>query len=126
MDNCNCEPIYSPVNGVLDNDSGNDTSEIWCFHWNECCYHIQTQLSFWLEGVVLVIFSILGLLMNALCCCVLLSKNMRNTFNLLLIALALFDSGYLFGQILEAFRKAFGLVMFFYFFSFFLILFLFL
>ena len=113
LDNCKCEAIYSSVNGVFYSDSGNDTSEIWCLDWNECCHHIQEELSFWLEGVVLVIFSILGLLMNALCSCVLLSKNMRNTFNLLLVALALFDSGYLFGQILEAFRKAFDLVIFF-------------
>jgi hypothetical protein len=34
---------------------------------------------------------------------------MRNSFNLLLIALACFDSCYLFGSILESFRKSFDL-----------------
>ncbi len=34
---------------------------------------------------------------------------MRNSFNLLLIALICFDSWYLFGSILEAFRRTFGL-----------------
>jgi hypothetical protein len=34
---------------------------------------------------------------------------MRNSFNLMLIALAVFDSGYLFGSILESFRKSFKL-----------------
>ncbi len=34
---------------------------------------------------------------------------MRNSFNLLLIALICFDSWYLFGSILESFRKSFQL-----------------
>ena len=35
------------------------------------------------------------------------TKDMRNSFNLLLIALAFFDSCYLFGSILESMRKSF-------------------
>jgi hypothetical protein len=34
---------------------------------------------------------------------------MRNSFNILLIALALFDNTYLIGSILESFRKRFQL-----------------
>jgi hypothetical protein len=34
---------------------------------------------------------------------------MRNSFNLMLLALALFDSGYLVGSILESFRLSFNL-----------------
>ena len=34
---------------------------------------------------------------------------MRNSFNLLLISLLCFDSWYLFGSILESFRRSFGL-----------------
>ena len=35
---------------------------------------------------------------------------MRNSFNILLIALALFDNTYLVGSILESFRKRFQLI----------------
>ena len=36
-------------------------------------------------------------------------KEMRNAFNLLLVMMAIFDSTYLFGSILESFRKQFDL-----------------
>ena len=35
-------------------------------------------------------------------------RDMRNSFNLLLIALSLFDTCYLAGAILESMRKSFG------------------
>ena len=38
-----------------------------------------------------------------------LFQDMRNSFNLMLITLALFDSGYLIGSILESFRLSFNL-----------------
>ena len=36
-------------------------------------------------------------------------RDMRNSFNLLLIALSLFDTCYLAGSILESMRKSFGI-----------------
>ena len=53
--------------------------------------------------------AIFGLICNLASCVVLASKEMRNSFNLMLIALALFDCGYLFGAVLESFKNSFHL-----------------
>ena len=64
------------------------------------------KVSFAIEGVVQTIVAILGILGNSLASFILSSrKEMRNAFNLLLVTLACFDSLYLFGSILESFRK---------------------
>ena len=55
------------------------------------------------------IFAIVGVLGNLGSCFILNNRSMRNTFNLLLVTLALSDSWYLFGALLESFRSAFGL-----------------
>ena len=66
---------------------------------------LQT-VSFVIEGVVQTIVAILGILGNCLASFILSSsKEMRNVFNLLLVTLSCFDSLYLFGSILESFRK---------------------
>jgi hypothetical protein len=52
--------------------------------------------------------SALGITSNLTFSLILLSKSkLRNSFNLLLVALAAFDSTYLVGAILESFRKSF-------------------
>jgi hypothetical protein len=68
------------------------------------------DLRFWLEGVVQVTIASSGILCNLVSCLILSDKEMRNSFNLLLIALSMFDIGYLFGSILESFRKSFDLM----------------
>jgi hypothetical protein len=68
------------------------------------------DLRFWLEGVVQVPIASSGILCNLVSCLILSDKEMRNSFNLLLIALSMFDIGYLFGSILESFRKSFDLM----------------
>ena len=65
--------------------------------------------AFWVEGVLQTVFAILGILGNIIASLIITRKEMRNSFNLLLVSLACFDSTYLFGSILESFRKNFHL-----------------
>ena len=108
--NCTCETRSVLVNATIHGDPDNVTSEIWCPVYNDCCNIYLNGLAYWLEGVIQVTFGIIGILMNIGSSLILGSKEMRNPFNLLLIALCLFDCGYLFGAILESFRKSFKLV----------------
>ena len=66
--------------------------------------------SFWVEGVLQTICAILGIFGNIIASIIITRKEMRNSFNLLLVSLACFDSTYLIGSILESIRKpnAFG------------------
>jgi len=63
--------------------------------------------AYWIEGILLCVIAVPGIAGNALSSYILSGKTMRNSFNILLIALALFDNTYLFGSILESFRKRF-------------------
>ena len=56
-----------------------------------------------------MLFRFLGFFGNVLSSYILSGKSMRNTFNLLLIALAVIDNTYLFGAILNSFMKRFNL-----------------
>ena len=67
------------------------------------------EFSFWTDGVLKSLIAVLGLAGNAIAIAVLVRPAMRNSFNLLLVTLALIDSTYLFLQILEAFRIPFSL-----------------
>ncbi len=69
---------------------------------------LLAEVSFWMEGVVQTSLAVFGILFNCFSSVILASREMRNSFNLLLIALACFDSCYLFGSILESMRKCFG------------------
>ena len=80
-----------------------------CPEYSEFGDEVLNTMSFYLEGIIQTPIAIVGILGNSLACLVLASKEMRNSFNLMLIALAVFDSGYLFGSILESFRKSFHL-----------------
>ena len=105
LEHCICKSSSVLVNASIENNGEYTISEIWCPDYNDCCFQLLEDLSFWVEGVAQLTFAIVGILMNTACCCVLLSKNLRNVFNLLLIALVIFDSGFLLGSILEVFRK---------------------
>lgn len=81
-----------------------------CPVYTESDQIMVNDVSFWMEGVVQTSIAISGILFNVFSSLILAAKDMRNSFNLLLIALACYDSCYLFGSILESFRKCFGLV----------------
>lgn len=71
--------------------------------------HFIKQWAFWTDGVTKTIVAILGIIGNVVAIRVLLRVSMRNSFNLLLVTLALIDSTYLVGAILESLRKRFQL-----------------
>ena len=50
--------------------------------------------SFWIEGVLTTLVAILGILGNTVVSFIISNKEMRNSFNLLLVSLACFDSTY--------------------------------
>ena len=51
------------------------------------------DLSFYLEGITQTSLAFCGIICNLIVGCVLTTKEMRNSFNLMLVALAFFDSG---------------------------------
>ena len=113
LENCTCEYgnwmlVY--VNASLQDGPSNVSSEIWCQDYNECCWNHVDMLRYWLGGVATVILCIIGITLNIGACCIWGSTKMRHPFNLLLIALSLFDCGYLLGAILESFALYFKLV----------------
>ena len=63
------------------------------------------SFSFWVEGVVQTLCAVLGIIGNILASVIITRKDMRNSFNLLLVSLACFDSTYLVGSILDSIRK---------------------
>ena len=77
-----------------------------CPHYDDEDQYLLEILSFVIGGVVQTIVAILGIFGNFLASYILCTrKEMRNAFNLLLVTMACFDSLYLFGSILESFRK---------------------
>ena len=91
------------ITRVLENAT---TVELDCPDFSNKTEAILSSVSFAIEGVLQTIVAILGIFGNCLASYVLSSsKEMRNAFNLLLVTLACFDSMYLFGSILESFRK---------------------
>ena len=50
--------------------------------------------SFWVEGVLTTAVAILGIFGNTIVSFIIAHKEMRNSFNLLLVSLACFDSTY--------------------------------
>ena len=84
-----------------------DGATLSCPHTTEAARAVQESFAYWTEGPVLVLVSTLGILGNTLSGLILGSKGMRNSFNILLIALAVYDNTYLMGAILESLRKSF-------------------
>lgn len=67
------------------------------------------QFNFWVEGVTQTSVAIPGLIGNMVFSFILTRRELRNSFNLLLVALAFFDSCYIVGAILESLRVSFNL-----------------
>ena len=110
LDDCTCETRRILVNATLQDNLSNVSSEIWCSYYNDCCGDHLDMLAYWLGGVIRVIFCIIGIILNIGACCVWGSTKMRHPFNLLLIALCIFDCGFLMGSVLASFRNGFKLV----------------
>ena len=65
-------------------------------------------LGYYVEGVLILVTSIVGITINLVSSIIILTRSeMRNCFNILLVALAGYDSWYLIGAILESVRKYF-------------------
>ena len=65
-------------------------------------------LGYYVEGVLILVTSIIGITINLVSSIIILTRSeMRNCFNILLVALAGYDTWYLIGAILEACRKYF-------------------
>jgi hypothetical protein len=88
---------------------GDDDTNLSCPIFLAADLEFLEEFGFWVEGVVQTSLAILGIIGNVLASIILTRKSMRNSFNLLLVSLACFDSTYLFGSILESFRKTFRL-----------------
>lgn len=70
-----------------------------CPQFSEEDNRLIAASSYWCEGIILCIFAVLGIVGNSVSSVILGAKNMRNSFNLLLIALAVYDNTYLAGTI---------------------------
>lgn len=96
------------ANGEIQGHSSTSTSDsLQCPTFTREDSEFKVAFSFWVEGVIQVILAVFGILGNILSCFVLTRKEMRNSFNLLLVTLATFDTCYLIGAILESLRKSF-------------------
>lgn len=89
--------------------STQDWEDLNCPVYSKSDLEFLDSFSFWVEGVLQTTLAFLGIIGNILASIIISRKEMRNSFNLLLVSLACFDSTYLFGSILESFRKIFDL-----------------
>ena len=95
---------YSSSSGV--DDSGHARLDnLDCPLYSEKDFEFLDTFSFWVEGVLQTILAFFGIVGNTIASVIISRKEMRNSFNLLLVSLACFDSTYRFGSILESFRE---------------------
>ena len=91
-----CEETRILINTSISEDQDSTPQEIWCLKDDfNCKVWIYSTFAFWLAGVISTTIAIAGFLMNLVLCYVLSLEEMRNVFNSLLIALAIFDNLYL-------------------------------
>lgn len=76
---------------------------------NSATQHNLNQVVFWLEGVAQTGLAILGITFNIIFALILSKKELRNSFNILLIVLSTFDTTYLITAFCESLRKSFKL-----------------
>lgn len=108
------EPIMSNDSFFVEDDTFfNETlidqEDLNCPEFTEYSTNLLNEITFWVEGVLSCSIAIAGFFGNVGSTMILSGKEMRNSFNWLLIALACFDNIYLLGSILESFRKDFQL-----------------
>ena len=101
--------------GILINISTHDglKNQIWRQTWCEVpyshCFGMIENSAFFIDGVIMVIIASIGIMMNILFCYVLSRRELSNSFNSLLISLAVIDNFFLIGLILQSFRFPFKL-----------------
>ena len=83
----------------------NETMLALCPSLTEAEERMVENAAFWLDGVAKATVALLGVASNILAGYVLCKPNMKNSFNLCLVALAWIDTIFLVGSILESFRK---------------------
>ena len=106
--NSSCETSFMRINISYSGNPDDINNEVLCPIFNEPCNrHLEDIIGFWIEGVMHNIIGFTGILMNIVFCCVLSRKQLRNVFNSLLIALAIFDSFFLIFRIIDTFRTQF-------------------
>ena len=77
-------------------------TELNCYNSTEQNDALLQNIGFWVEGVLPIIIGVPGIVGNVFASIILSGKTMRNSFNILLIALAIYDSGYV---VLDIFQK---------------------
>ena len=104
---CSTSFVFSDM--TMDGEERNMTmnTTLYCPEFTEFSSEMLTQVSFWVEGALSCSVAMAGFLGNVGSVVILSGKEMRNSFNWLLIGLACFDNVYLLGSILESFRKDF-------------------
>ena len=65
-----------------------------CPIYSENDKRLLAFFSFWIEGVLTSLVAVLGIFGNTIVSFIISNKEMRNSFNLLLVSLACFDSTY--------------------------------
>ena len=89
----------------MENSTHNETMMALCPALTETEKRMIEYAAFWLDGVAKTLVAVLGVMSNILAGYVLCKPNMKNSFNLCLVALAVIDTIFLAGSILESFRK---------------------
>ena len=82
--------------------SNENHTELNCYNSTEQNDALLQNIGFWVEGVLPIIIGVPGIVGNVFASIILSGKTMRNSFNILLIALAIYDSGYV---LLDIFQK---------------------
>ena len=80
----------------------NSTSFLNCYDSNPQEEAVLRTIGLWIEGVLPIVIGVPGILGNVLASIILSRRSMRNSFNFLLIALAVYDSCYI---LLDIFQK---------------------
>ena len=65
------------------------------FAWGDDEQHTIEMCRFWMDGILITVTGIIGLILNTLSVVILLKPGMRNTFNMLLVSLSAMDSLYI-------------------------------
>ena len=89
----------------MENSTHNETILALCPPLTIAENNMISNTAFWLDGVAKTLVAVLGVASNILAGYVLCKPNMKNSFNLCLVALAVIDTIFLLGSILQSIRK---------------------
>ena len=97
----------------MENSTHNETILALCPPLTIAENNMISNTAFWLDGVAKTLVAVLGVASNILAGYVLCKPNMKNSFNLCLVALAVIDTIFLLGSILQSIRKRYVKTIFF-------------